>query len=89
LTSVATYHLAEDIDLLDELTVPGDFPLSNQGAIRAGPLVGGGVELGLGDGYTVAAKALIGPLFEHPISGGNDQARFNADVEVAVGKRFF
>jgi hypothetical protein len=88
--SVATYSLSENLFLVGEIQIPGEFALTNQGSIRAGPLFGGGLEVGLGDGYTVAGRVLLGPQIEHPISGtDSDQLRFNADVQVAVGKRFF
>jgi hypothetical protein len=83
-----SYRVGEAVDVLGAALIPGDIVLTERGNYRTGLLVGGGVELGLGDGFTFGAQGLVGPELLYP-RGGQATGRLGFSVLVALGRRLF
>ncbi|MBS2027810.1 MAG: hypothetical protein JST54_07915 [Deltaproteobacteria bacterium] len=83
-----TLRINESVDVFVAGSLPIELPLTERGNDLYALLVGGGVELGVGDGFSVGAQLLAGPELLHP-RGGQTAARFDGSLLVGLGKRFF
>lgn len=85
--AAVTYRLAETVNLLGELQVPIDIPLTTSGS-RVTPVLGAGAEVYLGEDITAGAMADFGlDVIKEP--GGVPQSRFAFALRVGLGYRFF
>ena len=83
-----SYRLNEAVDLVASLQLPAQVPFTERGNLLVSARLGGGAEVGVGDGYSIGGQALIGPQLLHPL-GGPTSARLDFTVQVGLGKRFF
>lgn len=82
-----SWKVAETANLIGELRVPIDVPLTTSG-LRVTPLMGGGAELYLGDDISAGALADFGlDVVKEP--QGVPQTRFAFALRVGLGYRFF
>lgn len=74
-------------DVFFNVDTPIELPLSERGNFLYGVRMGGGGELGVGDGYTVGGQLLAGPELLH-VKGGQNTARLDLSLVVGLGRRF-
>lgn len=82
-----TYLIGSTADLFFDAELPVELPLTERGNDLYGIRMGGGGELGVGDGYSVGAQLLAGPQLLHP-RGGQTAARLDLSFQVGLGRRF-
>lgn len=84
----ATWRPTQNVAVVGALEVPTSWALTERGSHRFGIRAGGGVELGMGDGWSLAGRALAGPD-GLAVRGGQTSPRLGIDVLVGLGKRIF
>jgi hypothetical protein len=84
-----SYRVGEALAVVGAFQVPAEICLTERGDHRLDLLLGGGAELGLGEGFTFGARALLGPDLVFPRGGSGADTRLGVEVLAALGKRIF
>jgi hypothetical protein len=87
-TTDVSVLVTEGFHFIGSLAVPAEIALTERGNHRIAFLLGAGVEVGVGDGYSIGAQVLAGPELLHP-RGGQSGGRLSISALAGIGKRFF